>query len=145
MPEFKSGVYPAAVVIPAGEYEFIVEKANERLSRNDNEMITLKLSVYVPEQKKCVDLWTQLVFVQTAGCVKMIDDFLAATGSKLQKGKIVNLTARACEGRIGWVVLDVEDFEGAKRNKVKKFVRRKAEYFVSRPGDEPDSNEDPDA
>ena len=142
MPEFRSGVYPAPSLIPAGEYEFIVEKALERLSRNENEMISLKLSVYVPEQKKCSDLWTQLVFVQIAGCIKTIDDFLAATGTKLQRGETFNLSATACEGRVGWVVLDVEDFEGGKRNKVKKFVRRKPEYFVS-PG--PDSNEDPDA
>jgi len=130
MPTFTPGVYPQAVLLPDGEYEFKVERANERLSRSDNEMIALKLSIHDPASGKCVDFWTQLVFVAKPSCIKLIDDFLTATGTKLVKGKPINLSAKACEGRVGWLVLGSEEFEGTKKNKVKKYIRKKLQFFV---------------
>jgi hypothetical protein len=124
MPEYIQGsARSAPFVLSDGEYRFKVDTAEERLSPNNNEMIKLKLAVLDPVAKKLVTIWTQLVF--TAGCAWMIDGFRSATGDKIVKGERVELSAEDCLGREGYVVLSSKEFDGVRRNVVKKYVGRK--------------------
>jgi len=124
MPEYTQGTGRAAqFVLPDGEYLFRVDDAEERLSQNENQLIKLKLAVLDPANKKRITVWTNLVFMP--GCLWMIDGFRSATGEKIVKGEKCSLSAEDCIGRRGYLVLGTQEWNGAKHNVVKKYVRRR--------------------
>ena len=110
-----------------GNYLAAVIGAEEKTSSSGNEMIELKLEIIGPDidEGGGAIVYDYLVFSQNAAW--KIDQFRAACGEKIIKGKEVEIEASDLEGKSVEVHLIVEDFKGKKQNKVGDYIDPNAE------------------
>ena len=90
-----------------GRYGFEVIAADEVVAKSGNEMIKLNLKIAAKPNR----VWDNLVFTEKA--FWKIDQFLVGTGSNLDEGAEVEVTADGCLGLTGIVELGVEPGMGA--------------------------------
>jgi len=102
--------------VPAGDYNAEVIDAQETLSSRMHEMITLKLRL----EPSGAIVFDHLVF--TANAFWKIDAFRAATGEKVTPEEDVEIVADDLIGRRGRVRLAIEEYQGAKKNKVSAWL-----------------------
>lgn len=105
-----------------GNYLLAVIGAEEKTSNSGNEMIELKLEVIGPdiEEGEGAIIYDYLVFSKNAAW--KIDQFRAACGEKIVKGKEVEIEAEDLEGKSVEAHLVVEEFKGKKQNKVGDYI-----------------------
>lgn len=100
-----------------GRYPFEVVDAEETISKNNSEMIELKMKV--PGRGNHV--WDNLVFVAKA--FWKIDQFLAAIGTEIKPGAEVDVQPSKLIGKRGIFVVGVEQTTaGNDRNRVERYV-----------------------
>ena len=123
MPTYKqSSVEPSAPIetLAPGRYGFEVIAADEVVAKSGNEMIKLNLKIASKPNR----VWDNLVFTEKA--FWKIDQFLVGTGSNLDEGAEVEVTADGCLGLAGIVELGVEPGMGANSdrefNNVVKYI-----------------------
>jgi hypothetical protein len=105
-------------VPPEGDYDFIVDDATEKESRQANAMIELQL--VIEHNGSRTRVFDYLVFTPRA--FWKIDHFLSATGEKLVEGQEFTLEAEDCIGRKGRCHLIVDNYQGEARNKVDDYL-----------------------
>ncbi len=103
--------------LPPGTYQVKVIEAEETQSKNGgNPMIELTLL----EKTKRATIFDRLVFTEKA--FFRIDQFRSSTGDTVKPGEEVEIDRDYCKGRVGWVELDVEEYNGRKKNVVKYWL-----------------------
>lgn len=104
-------------LIPVGEYDFTVVKADNKVSKNtSSEMIQLDMDVFVDGVARPLKDWLmeQMAYKLRHFC------FSVGLGSKYEDG---NLQANDCVGRSGKVKIGIkESAEYGKQNNVKDYV-----------------------
>jgi Protein of unknown function (DUF669) len=100
--------------VPDGEYEVEVISARSQTSRNNNEMIVLKVSV---GPGRCI-IFDHLVFTDASDW--KIAQCLTAVGIELQDGDDIH--PRLFEHRRGRALVTVTMFDGCLQNKIAKWL-----------------------
>lgn len=105
------------MLLPAGDYDFEVLDAVDKLSQKGNEMIAVKLAVFRPNgSRQYVNDWLmeKMAFKLRHFC------YSVGLGEKYEAG---DLDAESCKGRTGRVTLKIEEQEGfGSRNAVKDYA-----------------------
>jgi hypothetical protein len=118
MPQYISSGGNLDGVFPEDDYNFVVDDAREKESRNGNPMI--ELVHIISHNGVTIRVIDYLVFKEKA--FWKIDHFREATGEKLVPGQKVNLEAEDCINRKGRCHLIIDSFEGKSRNKVDDYL-----------------------
>lgn len=113
----------SALVVPAGEYDFEVVDAEEKVSKKGNDMIEMQLKVFIDVEEVRVKDW--LVPGTDLGDLKL-NQFAHATGLQdiyFNSG----LTAYSCVGACGRLRLGItSSAEYGTQNAVKSYVSQRA-------------------
>jgi hypothetical protein len=131
---------PAAAVevIPAGTYDAVVTKATDDVSKNGNDMIKLKLTVYTPMPGITVDVWDYLVFSDAV--LYKVKHFCESAGIDFAKGV---LEGGECVEKNVRVKLAIDSQEGyPDKNVVKDYVKRNG--VAPAAASQPKATSDPD-
>ncbi len=106
-----------AMLLPPGDYDFEVLDAQDKVSKNGNEMIAVKLAVFRPNgSRQYVNdyLMEKMAFRLRHFC------YAVGIGDKYESG---DLAADHCKGRAGRVTLKIEEQDGFDpKNVVKDYV-----------------------
>lgn len=105
-----------AMLLPAGEYDFEVVTAEDRISKSGNEMIEVGLLVFAGDAKRTVKdyLMEKMAYKLRHYC------YAVGLGKEYESGE---LTAALCVGRTGRVKLKVEEQDGFRpKNAVADYV-----------------------
>lgn len=88
-------------LIPKGQYRFKVIQGREKTSSSGNDMMVLKMDVFVND--KPVKFWATLMFIPKM--FWLVEHFLKAVGmeEKIEEG---NLMAQDCDNAEGWLLID---------------------------------------
>ena len=137
-------------LLPKGEYDFEIGKAENKLFKTGSQGIALTLNVYTPDGSiRLVN--DNLIFMDS--CMFKVSNFCKATGL-YEHYKAGNLDAQDCVSRAGKCRIDIEaEGEFPAKNKVTSYVvpkeQRKApqpqaaKVVVATKATEPDSDETP--
>lgn len=117
MPTYTAQEPKSFETLPPGNYQVKIIEAEETTSKNGgNPMIELNLL----EKKSRALIFDRLVFTEKA--YFRIDQFRQATGDTVKPGEEIEIDAAYCKGRVGWVALEVEDYNGRTKNVVKQWL-----------------------
>jgi hypothetical protein len=116
MPKYNPSDAINGGIIPAGTYEAVVKRADNKTAKSGSEMIQLILTVYGPEES---DVFDNLVFHPKM--MYRIQHFCDSAGIDFNKGE---LDANECVGRNVRVRLGIKDDEYGKANVVKDYTLR---------------------
>ena len=122
--------------IEPGDYTVEVLNAEESVSKQQNDMIELKLRV----EPSGAILFDSLVF--TPNAFWKIDAFRAATGETVVADEEVEIECDDLVGRRGRVRLTVEEYKGRKRNKVAAWLLPEAKPTKAKPTAAKGGNDD---
>jgi hypothetical protein len=122
MPTYEAGKEPA--LLPEGTYEFVVVDAVDKISHaGKNPMIELTLSVKGSNGEE-LRVYDRLVFTANMGW--KIDHFRASSGEKVVAGP-TNFDAVDALDRQGKCLLEIEEYDGRDRNRIKDYIDPKSE------------------
>lgn len=106
-----------AMLLPAGDYDFEVLDAVDKVSKNGNEMIALKLGVFRPNGSK--QYVNDFLMEKLAFKLRHFA-YAVGLGEKYEAGEMV---AEDCKGRAGRVTVKIEEQDGyAPKNAVRDYV-----------------------
>lgn len=110
-------------LLPKGDYDFTVRKADPAISKAGNEMLKLTLTIFCGE--RTTTIFDYLVF--SDGGMSKLFGFCQATGleEKYHKGEI---SAHDCEGRSGkcYVKTDDKDADFEPKNAIARYCKPKS-------------------
>lgn len=120
------------MLLPAGEYDFEVIKAEDKVSRNGNEMIKVELAVFRPNGSRqyVYDyLMEKMAFKLRHFC------YAVGIGAQYEAGAV---TATDCEGRMGRAALIVDTQPGyPPKNAVRDYIVQEGPTRVAAPNAAP--------
>lgn len=125
-------------LLPVGDYDFEVTKAEDGLSKSGNEQIKLTLAVYQGDRKYTV--WDYLTFTEKSQWKAY--SFCKAT-ELVEEFKAGELSAFHCGGRIGELKIGIQKAqdEHPEKNTVKSYIP-KEEAARAIPGAKPTAPDD---
>lgn len=125
----------SANLIPPGDYPFQVLEAEDRVSKNGNDMIALTLAVWPdPSSDRSRKVWDFLVCVDSFMFKIRHFAYAVGIGDKYESG---GYTASDCEGLQGYVTIKHEKDRdsGEMRERVADYVTNDARATQPRAGD----------
>ncbi len=122
--DFNANQMRADALIPEGKYKFRVKDAREKRSSAGNDMLNLKLIIFINNRE--VPLWDSLILIPSM--FWKIEHFCEATGleENLANGRLM---AQDCQDQEGYVdiIQKIDAQTGELANKVRDYIQAPVE------------------